>query len=277
MEYETPLRIYIMLIESIATGAAVYWIVRPYIHQYEKGKKFMVSFLLLEFIHRVFRAWCYLRVSEQVWMGEYLLYYIGILAAFILFLKGNPVKHLINVWGPAFLFDLYGTIFMVGGLLILEGGNFEKVVYIMDFGDKKSLVLFLVSCITGAYFIRMLVEVIERVQAKWMKAFKIILAFMGAYTKSKANCGIALFGIPAVIVMLLLNAYYQSRSYEKARRDYETLENQKKKFDDKTAELYAIKRDALRYFDKGNETGGSNYKKEIMERFDEVFENEKKK
>lgn len=64
MEYETPLRICIMLIESIGTGAAVYWIVRPYIHQYEKGKKFMAAFLILEFVHRVFRAWCYLRVPE---------------------------------------------------------------------------------------------------------------------------------------------------------------------------------------------------------------------
>lgn len=102
MEYETPLRICIMLIESIGTGAAVYWIVRPYIYQYEKGKKFMAAFLILEFVHRVFRAWCYLRVPEQVWTAEYLFYYIGMLAAFILFLKGNPIKHLINVWGRHF-------------------------------------------------------------------------------------------------------------------------------------------------------------------------------
>lgn len=272
MEYEIPLRICIMLIESTAMGVAVYWIVRPYIHQYEKGKKFMVSFLLLEFVHRVFRAWCYLRVPEQVWTAEYLLYYIGMLAAFTAFLRGNPVKHLINVWGPAFLLDLYGTIFMVGSLLLLEGGDFNKVIYIMDFGDKKSLVLFVVSCITGAYFIGILVEVMGRVKAKWMDGAKIILAFIGTYTKSKANCGIAFFGIPAVIVVLLLNAYYQSHSYEKARRDYEVLERQRKKYDDKTAELDGIKKNALKYLDESHGAEDLKYKKEIMERFDEVLE-----
>lgn len=276
MEYETPLRICIMLIESTATGAAVYWIVRPYIHQYEKGKKFMVSFLLLEFVHRVFRAWCYLRVPERVWTAEYLLYYIGMLAAFTVFLRGNPVKHLINVWGPAFLFDLYGTIFMVGSLLLLEGGDFKKVIYLMDFGDKKSLVLFLFACITGAYFIGMLVEVMGRVKAKWMDGAKIILAFIGTYTKSKANCGIAFFGIPAVIVVLLLNAYYQSHNYEKARRDYEVLERQRKKYDDKTAELDVIKKNALKYLDESHGAEDLKYKKEIMERFDEVLEDKNK-
>lgn len=275
MEYETPLRICIMLIESIGTGAAVYWIVRPYIHQYEKGKKFMAAFLILEFVHRIFRAWCYLRVPEQVWTAEYLFYYIGMLAAFILFLRGNPVKHLINVWGPAFLFDLYGTVFMVGGLLLLEGGNFKKVTYVMDFGNKKSLILFLVSCITGAYFIGILVEAMERTKAKWISAAKIILACTGAYTKSKANIEIAFFGVPAFIVMLLLNAYYQSRSYKKAREDYEVLESQGRKYDDKMAELYSIKRDTLKYLDKSQGAGDLEYKKEVMEKFDEVLENEK--
>lgn len=274
MEYETPLRICIMLIESIGSGAAIYWIVRPYIHQYEKGKKFMVSFLLLEFVHRIFRAWCYLRVPEQIWTAEYVLYYIFMLMVFLLFLKGNPAKHLINVWGPAFLFDLYGTIFMVGGLLLLEGGDFKKVVYIMDFGDKKSLILFLAACITGAYFIGILVEVMGRVQAKWMSGAKIILAFMGAYSKSKANCHIVFFGIPAVIVILLLNAYYQSRSYKEARKDYEVLENQRKKYDDKTAELDAIKQDAMKYLGEDAGKTDREYRKEIIGRFDEALGNE---
>lgn len=274
MEYETPIRICTILIEATASGAAVYWIVSPYIHPYEKGKKFMVSFLLIEFVHRVFRAWCYLRVPEKIWMAEYLLYYICILGAFLLFLRGNPAKHLINIWGPAFLFDLYGTIFMVGGLLLLEGGDFEKVVYLMDFTDKKSIVLFLVSCVTGAYFIRKLVEIMERTKVRWMGVFKMILALMGIYSKSKANCGIALFGIPAFVIILLLNVHFQSRGYKEVRKGYEALENQKKKYDDKTAELYAIKQDALKYLDEGCKAGESEYEKEIVGRFDKVLENE---
>ncbi len=273
MEYETPQRICIMFMESIASGVAVYWIVRSYIHRYEKGKKFMVSFILLEFVHRVFRALCYLRVPQQVWTTEYLLYYIFMLTTFVLFLKGNPAKHLINLFGPAFLFDLYGTLFMIGVLYLMEQGDLEKVMYIMDFGDTKAAVVFLIACISGTYFIGMLVEAMGHVQAKWMNVAKIILAFMGVYSKSKADCNIVFFGVPAFVVMLLLNAYYQSCCCQKAKRDYEALEIQRKEYDDKTAELDAIKQDALKYLDK-NRTGDLEYKKEIIGRFDKVLKNE---
>lgn len=272
MEYEILLRIFITLVESIATGAAIYWICSPYIQKYEKGKKFMVSFLMLDFIHRVFRAWYYLHVPQRVQIAEYLIYYVGMLAIFVLFLKGNPVKHLIYLFGAAFLFDLYGTISMVGLLLFLEGFDMERVSLLMVLGDEKSLVIFLLICVSGAYFIRILVEAMGHVRAKWMDAVKIVLAIIGAYSRSKVEASLVFFGVPVFIVMLLLNVYYQSRSYQRVKRDYETAESKDRDYDVKANELNAIRQEALSYLENGEEA--SEYEKEIIGRFDTALKGE---
>ncbi len=275
MRYETPEHIIITIIQSAISGGAVYWIVSPYTHKYEKGRKFLRFFILLEFVHRLFRTFCYYRVSKVIWTTEYLLYYILMLAVFMVFLSGNLAKHLVNIFAAAFLFDLFGTVSMIGMLFIQEGGSLEKALAIMDFSNRKALVIFVIACILGAYFIRMLMEAMGRSTSKWVNAVKIILAVTGVYSRSKANIEIAFFGVPAFIVMLLLNAYYQSHSYKKAREDYEVLESQGRKYDDKMAEMDSIKRDTLKYLDKSQGAGDLEYKKEIMEKFDEVLENEK--
>lgn len=53
------------------------------------------------------------------------------------------------------------------------------------------------------------------------------------------------------------------------------MESQERKYDDKMAELDSIKRDTLKYLDKSQGAGDLEYKKEVMEKFDEVLENEK--
>lgn len=275
MRYETSEHIIITIIQSAISGGAVYWIVSPYTHKYEKGRKFLRFFILLEFVHRLFRTFCYYRVSKVIWTTEYLLYYILMLAVFMVFLSGNLAKHLVNIFAAAFLFDLFGTVSMIGMLFIQEGGSLEKALAIMDFSNRKALVIFVIACILGAYFIRMLMEAMGRSTSKWVNAVKIILAVTGVYSRSKAEYSIVFFGVPAFIVMLLLNAYYQSRSYKKAREDYEVLESQGRKYDDKMAEMDSIKRDTLKYLDKSQGEGDLEYKKEIMEKFDEVLENEK--
>lgn len=275
MRYETPEHIIITIIQSAISGGAVYWIVSPYTHKYEKGRKFLRFFILLEFVHRLFRTFCYYRVSKVIWTTEYLLYYILMLAVFMVFLSGNLAKHLVNIFAAAFLFDLFGTVSMIGMLFIQEGGSLEKALAIMDFSNRKALVIFVIACILGAYFIRMLMEAMGRSTSKWVNAVKIILAVTGVYSRSKAEYSIVFFGVPVFIVMLLLNAYYQSHSYKKAREDYEVLESQGRKYDDKMAEMDSIKRDTLKYLDKSQGAGDLEYKKEIMEKFDEVLENEK--
>lgn len=275
MRYETSEHIIITIIQSAISGGAVYWIVSPYTHKYEKGRKFLRFFILLEFVHRLFRTFCYYRVSKVIWTTEYLLYYILMLAVFMVFLSGNLAKHLVNIFAAAFLFDLFGTVSMIGMLFIQEGGSLEKALAIMDFSNRKALVIFVIACILGAYFIRMLMEAMGRSTSKWVNAVKIILAVTGVYSRSKAEYSIVFFGVPAFIVMLLLNAYYQSHSYKKAREDYEVLESQGRKYDDKMAEMDSIKRDTLKYLDKSQGAGDLEYKKEIMEKFDEVLENEK--
>lgn len=275
MRYETPEHIIITIIQSAISGGAVYWIVSPYTHKYEKGRKFLRFFILLEFVHRLFRTFCYYRVSKVIWTTEYLLYYILMLAVFMVFLSGNLAKHLVNIFAATFLFDLFGTVSMIGMLFIQEGGSLEKALAIMDFSNRKALVIFVIACILGAYFIRMLMEAMGRSTSKWVNAVKIILAVTGVYSRSKAEYSIVFFGVPVFIVMLLLNAYYQSHSYKKAREDYEVLESQGRKYDDKMAEMDSIKRDTLKYLDKSQGAGDLEYKKEIMEKFDEVLENEK--
>ncbi len=275
MRYETSEHIIITIIQSAISGGAVYWIVSPYTHKYEKARKFLRFFILLEFVHRLFRTFCYYRVSKVIWTTEYLLYYILMLAVFMVFLSGNLAKHLVNIFAAAFLFDLFGTVSMIGMLFIQEGGSLEKALAIMDFSNRKALVIFVIACILGAYFIRMLMEAMGRSTSKWVNAVKIILAVTGVYSRSKAEYSIVFFGVPVFIVMLLLNAYYQSHSYKKAREDYEVLESQGRKYDDKMAEMDSIKRDTLKYLDKSQGAGDLEYKKEIMEKFDEVLENEK--
>lgn len=187
MRYETPEHIFITIVESAVTGGAIYWIINPYICKYEKGKKFMFSFILLEFIHRLFRTFCYYRVPEEIWTVEYLLYYILMLSVFAAFLSGNLAKHLVYVFAAVFLFDLFGTVSMIGMLFLQEGGSLEKALAIMDFSNRKALVIFAIACISGAYFIRALMEVVGRSTSKWINAVIIVLALIGAYSRSKAE------------------------------------------------------------------------------------------
>lgn len=272
MRYETPEHIIITIIQSAISGDAVYWIVSPYTHKYEKGRKFLRFFILLEFVHRLFRTFCYYRVSKVIWTTEYLLYYILMLAVFMVFLSENLAKHLVNIFAAAFLFDLFGTVSMIGMLFIQEGGSLEKALAIMDFSNRKALVIFVIACILGAYFIRMLMEAMGRSTSKWVNAVKIILAVTGVYSRSKAEYSIVFFGVPVFIGILLLNTYYQSCSYKRARTDYEELEKQGKSYDDKTEELYVIEQETLKYLDEGCRTGDPEYKQEIIEHFETALQ-----
>lgn len=272
MEYGELEHICITIMESAVTGGVVYWIISPYIRKFEKNRGFMLGFLLLEFIHRLFRTFCYYNVSKEIWTMEYLLYYILMLSVFAVFLSGNLAKHLVYIFAAAFLFDLFGTVFMIGMLFMQEGGSLEKALAIMDFSNRRALVIFVITCVLGAYFIRMLMEAMGRSTSKWVNAVKIILAVTGVYSRSKAEYSIVFFGVPVFIGILLLNTYYQSCSYKRARTDYEELEKQGKSYDDKTEELYVIEQETLKYLDEGCRTGDPEYKQEIIEHFETALQ-----
>ncbi len=243
MMQETPEHVFLVIFNSVLQGTSIYLILRSYLHKYQKSYWFSIFIVGTEILHKIFRAMVFYWVSKEVWALEYFLYNLCLFLLIIFLLKGNPWRHLRNIFCGYFIFNLVGTVSTLSVLYVISGFDLDAAVYAMSYGNIEYTGWVFLNVIACIYISKKICETFLKIKHKWVEYFKIIQAFIWIMVGFSTNFEMVFVGIVAFVILVIICIADQRRKYRQLINEYAQLDQMNRDYTGKLEEMSKVRHD----------------------------------
>lgn len=191
----------------------------------------------------MFRSINFYWMPVEIWTVEYLVYNIGMVLLFIFLFKGKVLRHMGNVLSGYLLYQVIGTITLIGILYIIHGFDLEKSAYVMNWASPEYFELFLLSNVICIYLARCICNVFFEIRVKWVEWFKLLLACVSVVEGFNTKFENALISLIAFIILVLICCVDQERKYKKVVGEFKQLNRINAEQNKKIEEMSRIRHD----------------------------------
>lgn len=243
MMQETPEHIFLVIFSAVLQGTSIYLILKSYICKYQKSYWFSVLFISTEIIHKMFRAAAFYWVPTEIWAIEYFIYNVCLFLLIMCLLKGNLWYHLGNIFCGYSIFNLVGTVGLLGVLYLLSGLNFEAAVHAMNYGELDYTGWFFISVIVCTYISKKICDIFLKIKHKRVERFKAVQAFIWIMIGFFTSFEMVFIGIVAFVVLVFICISDQKRKYRKLLDEFAQLNRMNREYTGRLDEMSKVRHD----------------------------------
>lgn len=243
MIQETPEHIFLVIFSAVLQGTSIYLILKSYICKYQKSYRFSILFVSLEILHKMFRASCFYWIPTEFWAVEYFIYNVCLFLLIICLLKGNLWYHLGNIFCGYAIFNLVGTVGLLGVLYLISGFDFEAAVYAMNYGEWDYTGWFFVSVLACAYISKKICDVFLKIKHKRVEHFKVIQGFIWIMIGFFTNFEMVFVGIIVFVILAFICIADQRQKYRQLKNEFARLNRMNEEYTGKLDEMSKVRHD----------------------------------
>ncbi len=263
MIQETPEHIFLVIFSAVLQGTSIYLILKSYICKYQKSHWFSILFISMEIIHKMFRAAAFYWVPTEIWAVEYFIYNACFFLLIICLLKGNLWYHLGNMFCGYSIFNLVGTVGLLGVLYLLSGFDFETAVHAMNYGKLDYMGWFLISVMICTYISKKICDIFLKIKHKRVERFKIIQAFVWIMMGFFTSFEMVFIGIVVFVILVIICIADQRQKYRQLSEEFAQLNRMDREYSGKLEEMSKVRHDISNHLTAVDMT--EHYRNEIIE------------
>lgn len=264
MIQETWEHIFLVIFSAVLQGTSIYLILKAYLCKYQKSCWYSVLFIGTEIIHKMFRSVTFYWITTEIWTMEYFIYNTCFFLLIICLLKGNFWFHLGNIFCGYSIFNLAGTVGLLGVLYIISGFDFEAAVYAMNYGELAYTGWFFLFVVICAYISKKICDVFLRIKNKRVEHFKIIQALIWIGIGFFTSFEMVFVGIIAFVVLGFICIYDQRKKYKKLSDEFAGLDRMNREYTGRLEEMYRVRNDISNHLTAVDMT--EHFQKDIIEK-----------
>lgn len=243
MIQETPEHIFLVIFSAVLQGTSIYLILKSYICRYQKSHWFSILFISTEIIHKMFRAAAFYWVPTEIWAVEYFIYNACLFLLIICLLKGNLWYHLGNMFCGYSIFNLVGTVGLLGVLYLISGFDFEAVVHAMSYGELDYTGWFLISVMICTYISKKICDVFLKIKHKRVEHFKVIQAFIWIMMGFFTSFEMVFVGIIVFVVLVFICISDQKKKYRRLLDEFAQINRMNGEYTGRLEEMAKVRHD----------------------------------